>query len=255
MDIDTVLFLEAGNRTLGQVFDVMGNVASPIYCVRFNCSDDIKRKDLTIGMKVYVAPQTEYTSFIVLSDLMRQKGCDASWENDNEVPEDCNEFSDDEEERLARRKKAQKQRNQNRISDSDAQLPDKVQIKNEPSTSNNYNHRKNGPRTNGTFYKDNRGYNNNRFDGYNQHKVSPIEYNHSWHTAAMHNIMPLQTAMPAFLPPGIYPKPTSNYYPNPFALQMNYNQLNQQAFPPLPPPMPYEQPKKHSFVKKQPKHR
>lgn len=236
MDIDTVLFLEAGNRTLGQVFDVMGNVASPIYCVRFNCADDIKHKDLTIGMKVYVAPQTDYTNFIVLSNLMRQKGCDASWENDNEVPEDYNEYSDDEEERLARRRKTQKQRNQNRKSESDAQLPDKIKIKNETSTINIYSNRKNWPRNNRTFnnpanfYKDNRGY-NNRCADHNQHKVSPMEYNHSWHTAAMHNIMPLQTGLP-------------EYYPNPFALQMNYNQFNQQAFPSLPPPMTFEQQKK-----------
>lgn len=250
MDIDTVLFLEAGNRTLGQVFDVMGNVASPMYCVRFNCADDIKRKDLTIGMKIYVAPQSQYTNFIILSNLMKQKGCDASWENDNEVPEDCNEFSDDEEERLARRRKAQKQRNQNRISESEVHLPDKIQIKNETSTTNNYSHRKTWPRNKHTFnnsarfYKDNRGYNNNRCADYNQQKESPIEYNHSWHTAAVHNIMPLQSGIPALLQQGTHPKPTSNYYPNPFTMLMNYNQFNQQAFPPLPPPMPYEHAKK-----------
>lgn len=228
----------------------MGNVASPMYCVRFNCKDDIKRKNLTIGMKVYVAPQTEYTNFIVLSNLMKQKGCDASWENDNEVPEDCNEFSDDEEERLARRKKAQKQRNQNRIPGSVAQLPDKIQIKNEPSTSNNYSLRKNWPRNKRTFnnsarlYKDDRGRNNNRCEDYNQQKELPINYNHSWHTAAMHNIMPLQSGMRTLLQQGTHAKPTSNYYANPFTMQLNYNQFNQQAFPPLPPPMPYEHPKK-----------
>lgn len=243
MDIDTVLFLEAGNRTLGRVFDVMGNVASPIYCVRFNCADDIKRKNLAIGMKVYVAPQTKYTNFIVLSHIMKQKGCDASWENDNEVPEDCNEFSDDEEERLVRRKKAQNQRNQNRISESDAKLPDKIQIKNEPSTSNNYSLHKNWPRNKRTFNNPARFYKDNRCGDYNQHKASPNEYNHSWHTVAMHKIMPLQTGVPAPLQQGNHPKLTSNYYPNPFALQMSYNQFNQRAFPPLPPPMPYEQPK------------
>lgn len=248
MDIDTVLFVEAGNRTLGQVFDVMGNVASPIYCVRFNSADDINRKCLAIGMKVYVAPQTKYTKIIVLSDLMKQKGCDASWENDNEVPEDCNEFSDDEEERMARRKNAQKQRNQNRIPESDVQFrPDKIQIKNEPSTSNNHTQCKNWPRNNRASNNPARFYKDNRCADYNQHKVSPIEYNHSWHTATMNNIMPLQTGMPALLQQGTHSKPASNYYPNPFALQMNHSQFNQQAFPPLPPPMPYEQSKKTKF--------
>lgn len=244
--------MEAGNRTLGQVFDVMGNVASPIYCVRFNSADDIKNRNLTIGMKVYVAPQTEYTNFIVLSKLMKQKGCDASWENDHEVPEDCNEFSDDEEERLVRRRKAEKQRNRNRTLESDAQLPDKIQIKNEPSTSNHYSHRENWPRNNRTFndkskaknptkfYKDNRGY-NNRCADYNQHKKTPIEYNHSWHTATLYGFIPPQTGMPAIVQQDAHPQATPNYYPNPFAFQINSNQFTHQAFPPLPPTMPYEQ--------------
>lgn len=171
VDIDTVLFLDKGNRTLGQVFDVMGNVAAPIYCVRFNTVQDITAKDIKAGVHVYVAPQTEYTNFIVLSDLMKQKGCDASWENDHEAPDGL-EFSDDEEERLARRQHNQRQHNRNRntSTSNEQHVPTKI-VKNEadtPQKSAHQNNRRpkyeqrmsnaNKPPT--RFYKDNRGYAN-----------------------------------------------------------------------------------------------
>lgn len=222
VDIDTVLFLDKGNRTLGQVFDVMGNVASPIYCVRFNAVQDITAKDIKTGVQVYVAPQTEYTNFIVISDLMKQKGCDASWENDHEAPDGI-EFSDDEEERMARRTHNQRQHNRNRTtSTSNEQIPTKV-VKNEKSpppkaAPNNrrpkYEQRganANKPPT--RFYKDNRGYANanpesnlyqhqlqqfqhpNHFHHRHrqqqqqmqmqqQHQMQAMHHNYSWHTAA-----------------------------------------------------------------------
>lgn len=254
VDIDTVLFLDKGNRTLGQVFDVMGNVASPMYCVRFNNAQDIKNKNITAGSKVYVAPQTEYTNFIVISDLMNRKGCDASWENDHEAPDECNDFSDDEEERLARRKNNQKQRNRNRTTESDSRLPNKVQIKNEPSTSNGYANRGNKSQFNRSetnkanvttkFYKDNRGY-NTRPDNYYQQQMLTHQHNYSWHTAASHGMIrpnaghnnPQQNMQYASPPP---PPPNSYFYPNPFAMQtnqINHGPFSLQAFPPLPPPM------------------
>lgn len=276
VDIDTVLFLDKGNRTLGQVFDVMGNVASPIYCVRFNTVPDITAKDIKTGLKVYVAPQTEYTNFIVLSDLMKQRGCDASWENDHEAPDGL-EFSDDEEERLARRAHNQRQHNRNRTTSttSTEQLPNKV-VKSEvdtpqkPSNNNNNNSRRpkyehrlpkaNKPPT--RFYKDNRGYANvnpelnlyqhqQQFQHPNhlhhrhqqqmqlqqQQQMQAMHHNYSWHTAAaMHAGMPSTSINPYAPVSGA----NSTLYPNPFAMQanaLNYGPFNLQAFPPLPPPM------------------
>lgn len=247
VDIDTVLFLEKGNRTLGQVFDVMGNVASPIYCVRFNNVQDIRMKNVSVGQTVYVAPQTEYTNFIVLSDLMQQKGCDASWENDHETPDGCNEFSDDEEERLARRKQNQRQRNRNRESESSERLPNKVTVKSEPNSNAQNNKRRNskynrGEQTNKPptrFYKDNRGYaNTSSGNPYHYQQMQLPHNNHSWHTASMQRTQPpppsaRQRSMP-------YPVQSPNFYPNPFAMQtnqINSGPFNSQAFPPLPPPM------------------
>lgn len=99
LNLDTVLFLDKGNKALGQVFDVLGNVASPLYCVRFNSNDEIKTKNIEIGTTVYVAPRTEHTTFVCISDLMQAKKSDASKENDNEHSSDNSEYSDDEMER------------------------------------------------------------------------------------------------------------------------------------------------------------
>lgn len=237
VDIDTVLFLDKGNRTLGQVFDVMGNVASPIYCVRFNKAQDIVEKKITIGAIVYVAPKTEHTSFIVLSELINQKGTDASWEDDIEPPTGCGDFSDDEEERIARRSRNQKQRNRNRSSISsdcgDGPLPNKLTVKRESfiEKQRGRNRRPNDKSEAHQFYKDNRGYasTSSNYTNFHQNRP-PRKYDHSWHTAGI--IPSTSTAIP--IPQG--------YYPNPFAMpHMNYGYFNLQAFPPLPPPMSMQQ--------------
>ncbi|XP_055625197.1 H/ACA ribonucleoprotein complex non-core subunit NAF1 [Toxorhynchites rutilus septentrionalis] len=101
-NLDTVLFLEKGKRPLGKIFDVIGQVAAPMYCVLFNSRQDVIAKGITEGTLVYCAPQTEHTSFIILSDLMRHRGSDASWLDDHEAPAYALDYSDDEEERRAR---------------------------------------------------------------------------------------------------------------------------------------------------------
>ncbi len=103
LDLDTVLFLEKGQRTLGKVFDVMGPVMQPFYCVRFNSKEHVKDKNVAIGMAVFFAPRTEHTSFVFLAELMKLKGSDASWENDHEPPACHLDFSDDDEERQSKR--------------------------------------------------------------------------------------------------------------------------------------------------------
>lgn len=240
VDIDTVLFLDKGNRTLGQVFDVMGNVASPIYCVRFNTVEDITAKDIKAGLHVYVAPQTEYTNFIVLTDLMKQRGCDASWENDHEAPDGL-EFSDDEEERLARRAHNQRQHNRNRTtSTSNESVPNKV-VKNEVNTPQKTAHQNQRPKhehraANANkpptrFYKDNRGYANanpeanlyqhqqqrqfhhpNQFHHRHQQQqqmqmqqqhhqqMQAMHHNYSWHTAAAAGMPSTSAVNPPVMP-------------------------------------------------------
>lgn len=102
IDIDSILFIDRGKKALGQIFDVIGPVSAPIYCIRFNTNEDIKTKGINVGDKAFCAPRTEYTSYVVLSNIMG-KGSDASWKNDIEPPENLVEYSDDEQERKSRK--------------------------------------------------------------------------------------------------------------------------------------------------------
>ena len=103
LDLDSVLFLDKGKRPLGKVFDVIGPVTSPFYCVRFNSSQHIKDNNVKVNLEVYCAPRTEHTSFVFVEQLRKLKGSDASWKDDIEPNNENVEYSDDEEERAARR--------------------------------------------------------------------------------------------------------------------------------------------------------
>ena len=62
VDLETVLFLDKGSRPLGKVFDVIGPVSLPLYCVRFNSHDHIKEAGVSVGTSVYVAPRYSHSS-------------------------------------------------------------------------------------------------------------------------------------------------------------------------------------------------
>ncbi|XP_076047176.1 uncharacterized protein LOC143028641 isoform X2 [Oratosquilla oratoria] len=104
IDLDSVLFLDCGQRVLGQVFDVFGPVHEPLYVVRFNSDDHIKERNIDIGASVYYAPSTEHTKFVIMSEITKVRGSDASWEHNNEPPRCYLDYSDDEEERISKNK-------------------------------------------------------------------------------------------------------------------------------------------------------
>nr|NP_001097178.2 uncharacterized protein Dmel_CG10341, isoform C [Drosophila melanogaster]ABV53693.2 uncharacterized protein Dmel_CG10341, isoform C [Drosophila melanogaster] len=118
-DLDTVLFLEKGRKVLGEVFDVLGQVSDPLYCVRFNSNKQILDRGIKIGDVVYCAPKTEHTQFVILSKLMQVRGSDASWEHDVEPPARYVDHSDDEEEREARAEQ-RKRRQRDRTNSTDS---------------------------------------------------------------------------------------------------------------------------------------
>lgn len=70
-DLDTLLFLDQGKRPLGHVYDVLGQVTSPMYVVRFNSKEEIESKGITKGLPVYSAPNTEHTQFVFVKQLMK----------------------------------------------------------------------------------------------------------------------------------------------------------------------------------------
>lgn len=113
LDLDSVLFLHKGQSVLGEVFDVLGQVSSPLYCVRFNSNEHIKERNITVGELVYSAPRTRYTQMMVLSKLINSRGSDASWMDDIEPPPQFLDYSDDEEEAIARKNLRQSNDNAN----------------------------------------------------------------------------------------------------------------------------------------------
>lgn len=122
LDLDTVLFLEKGQKALGEIFDVLGQVADPLYCIRFNSNEHIKEKGIEVGLVVYAAPKTEHTQFIVLSKITKNRGSDASWEHDVEPPEKFLDYSDDEQEQRARRSFKNNADSANNDSENDQQV-------------------------------------------------------------------------------------------------------------------------------------
>ncbi|GIY70814.1 hypothetical protein CEXT_789171, partial [Caerostris extrusa] len=110
LNAETVLFLSA-DKPLGKIFEVWGRVTHPVYSVRFNSAEHIKEKDIIIGEDVFYSPEeTELTNYVMVSELLKEKGSDASWKDNQEPPEECREYSDDEKERNANKKRKSKKR-------------------------------------------------------------------------------------------------------------------------------------------------
>ncbi|PIK43248.1 putative H/ACA ribonucleoprotein complex [Apostichopus japonicus] len=103
---ETVLFGE-NRHPIGVVFELFGPVSNPFYTVRFNSAKEITDLGLSLNADVYFAPkQEEITKYVFVRELRAMKGSDASWANDEEPPRECLDYSDDEQERNAKKKKA-----------------------------------------------------------------------------------------------------------------------------------------------------
>lgn len=240
-DLDTVLFLEKGRKVLGQVFDVLGQVADPLYCVRFNSNEQIKERGINIGDIVYCAPQTEHTQFVILSKLMQVRGSDASWEHDVEPPARFVDYSDDEAEREARfelRKKRQRERTNS--TESVETVSTVTTETSEAPSSSTAASRQRGRRAQRDSRQPNSNHNGNpqQYQYQQQQQPQPhhqsrsqsrdSEYNYhpsynpgSWHSNYYHNYHP--PAANFNMMPGMgFPVPTHGYGypppPNPYAM-------------------------------------
>jgi H/ACA ribonucleoprotein complex non-core subunit NAF1 len=102
LDMDSVLCFE--NRTvLGRVFETFGPVRQPLYSVRLDASEHADKEWVLLKKKVYFVP--DHSRFVHIHHLNQFKGCDASNRYDEELPQEEQEFSDDEKEADARKKK------------------------------------------------------------------------------------------------------------------------------------------------------
>ena len=190
VDVDSVLFLDKGQRTLGKVFDIFGPVALPYYSVRFNSPEHIKESGIEKGLEVFLAPRTPHTSFVFFDQLMKLKGTDASWKDDIETPDQYADFSDDEKERVAKnRKKTGKKKD-----------PD-VALGAPPRKERAYQPPRPNQRSQNAFYRQNRRYDPREF--------GPIRWNHPHQQ--------YQNSFQSYAPPP--PPPPPNPYANWFSNQ------------------------------------
>lgn len=249
LDLETVIFLEKGQKVLGAVFDVLGQVADPMYCVRFNSNKQIHDKEINVGDVVYVAPKTQYTQYVILSSLMRIKGSDASWENDIEPPPRFLDYSDDEQEQVAKRQL----RNKNRQIDNDDphKRPRTSEAEEENTTSNrssSYN-----PHQRNSFSQQRDG--NRRGGGGNYNSYSRPQYNNPNTNQRQQQQQHQQQQQPNYHRNSWH----SNYYPQQYqAPPPNYGygpnngpssqnrQQPPQAYPSQAPPM-YAMPPMHAI--------
>lgn len=166
---------------------------------RFNSSEHIQSKSIEKGQEVYCAPRTSHTTYVFLEQLRKLKGTDASWKHDEEPPEWVKDFSDDEEERKAKKKS----KPQSKTVQDPSQIPNKV-VKTEDNP----------------FYR--------RERKYNPHEFGPIQWNsmHTQHLSGYNSGVVRPSAFPQYPPPPApyYGPSTSNA-----VLQAQFNQTNYQS--------------------------
>jgi len=111
MNLDSILFLKTG-CPLGHVFDVFGPVVAPLYSIRFNSVQEIAERNIVLDTPVFYAPNYEspITDYVFYQQLLAVRGSDASWKHNNEPPAEYVDYSDDEQERMAKMKSRAKRK-------------------------------------------------------------------------------------------------------------------------------------------------
>ncbi|CAN6640378.1 hypothetical protein TRVA0_018S00760 [Trichomonascus vanleenenianus] len=103
-DGDSV-FCFGDRRVIGVLYETFGRVQAPIYAVKFDSEEEAKELFSRKGETVYyVVPATKF----ILTATARVKGSDASNIHDEEIPEEEQEFSDDEREMESKASKKKK---------------------------------------------------------------------------------------------------------------------------------------------------
>lgn len=66
LDYDTILF-DKDRNSIGEIFEVFGNVEDTMYALRFNSAEELQSK-LFIGQEVYFAPEEKLMTRTVLTN-------------------------------------------------------------------------------------------------------------------------------------------------------------------------------------------
>ncbi|KAL6422713.1 hypothetical protein ACFW04_010742 [Cataglyphis niger] len=177
LHIDTVLFIEKGERALGKILDVFGPVSEPSYCIRFNSPEHIQESNIKVGMTVYYCPNTQYTSLIFLHELHKMKSYDA-------IVDDEPAFSDDEEERAYYEMLKQKN-NKDNFNGSTSRKRQRISsfTQNRPTAEWQSNHPWN---RNAKFKRNQERQQALRNSHFNPAQCGPYSYNDSWMQNNMH---------------------------------------------------------------------
>eukprot|EP00731_Ephydatia_muelleri_P004079 Em0002g255a len=74
---------------LGEIFETFGPVKNPFYSLLINSEQELG-PSLAPGQLIYVVSNNQsLTSYVFTAELMKQRGCDASWRGDIEVPSEA----------------------------------------------------------------------------------------------------------------------------------------------------------------------
>ncbi|WPK27103.1 hypothetical protein PUMCH_004476 [Australozyma saopauloensis] len=93
---------------LGPLYEVFGRLQAPNYRVKFNSDEELqKHKDKKKCKVFYVVPESQ---FVYTDSIKKLKGTDASNCHDEELPEEEQDFSDDERELEAKQAKLRKKK-------------------------------------------------------------------------------------------------------------------------------------------------
>jgi H/ACA ribonucleoprotein complex non-core subunit NAF1 len=86
IDEGTILWNKA-RTSIAKVFETFGPVRTPFYSIRINSVSDLPSLGITFGDEVYVIPaHPTLTKYVFPQELMKWRGSDASWKDDNEIP-------------------------------------------------------------------------------------------------------------------------------------------------------------------------
>lgn len=100
----TILWRE-DKTSVAPIFETFGPVKTPFYSILVDSKEHGSQLGLKTGDTVYVVPgDLNLTVYVFTSKLLEEKGCDASWKNDLEMPPEYQQFSDDEQESLKKKK-------------------------------------------------------------------------------------------------------------------------------------------------------
>ncbi|KAI5962434.1 uncharacterized protein KGF55_003510 [Candida pseudojiufengensis] len=106
------IFCFDDRTVIGPLFEIFGRVQQPIYSVKFNSPEEFaKFKDSKGKTVFYVVSDSQ---FLYTDSIKYLKGTDASNCHDEEIPEEEQEFSDDEQEQAAKQAKKKRKNKQNK---------------------------------------------------------------------------------------------------------------------------------------------